>query len=299
MEDVGGELNAFTSKEETVIQAAFLAQHYSRTLELFADIVFHSVYPEKELKKEQEVVIDEINSYKDTPSDQIFDDFDYLLFPEHPLGNNILGTKKLVKSFNRKSVIEFIAQNYTTDKMVISSVGAIEFPKLVKLFEKYFGDEPENLLSNPRETVNGYIPVEQIKKRRLFQAHCMIGNRAYGLKDEKRVAFSLLNNYLGGPGLNSRLNLAIREKYGFTYNLESNYTAFTDIGNFSIYMGTDKNYLDRSIELVHKELKMFRDKKLGLLQLKKAKQQFIGQIAISEELNAVKMHNNGLSLIHI
>ncbi|MCD6092305.1 MAG: insulinase family protein [Bacteroidales bacterium] len=297
LEDIGGELNAYTSKEETVIEAAFLSKHYARTLELFADIVFHSVFPEKEIKKEQEVVIDEINSYKDTPSEQIFDDFDCLLFPEHPLGRNILGTKKLVKAFDRETVIQFIKQNYTTDKMVISSVGAIEFSKLVKLFERYFGDEPENISSSTRETVNGYIPVEQIKKRRLFQAHCMIGNRAYGLKDDKRMAFSLLNNFLGGPGLNSRLNLAIREKYGFTYNLESNYTIYTDSGNFSVYMGTDKNYLDRSIELVHKELKMLRDKKLGPLQLKKAKLQFSGQIAISEESNAVKMNNNGRSLL--
>jgi len=297
LEDVGGELNAYTSKEETVIQAAFLSQHYGRTLELFADIVFHSVFPEKELKKEQEVVIDEINSYKDTPSEQIFDDFDCLLFPDHPLGKNILGTKKLVKSFNRESVHQFVEQNYNTDKMVISSVGPIEFQKLVKLFEKYFADKPENLSSTLREAINGYIPIEQIKKRRLFQAHCMIGNRAYGLKDDKRTAFSLLNNYLGGPGLNSRLNLSIREKYGFTYNLESNYTPYTDIGNFSVYIGTDKNYLERSIELIHKELKLLRDKKLGPLQLKKAKQQFAGQIAISEESNATKMHNNGRSLL--
>ncbi|MDA3907266.1 MAG: pitrilysin family protein [Bacteroidales bacterium] len=297
LEDIGGELNAYTSKEETVIQAAFLSQHYARALELFADIVFHSVFPEKELKKEKEVVIDEINSYKDSPSEQIFDDFDCLLFPEHPLGKNILGTKKLVKTFNRKLVKEFIEQNYNTDKMIISSVGAIEFPKLVRLFEKYFADKSENISSSTREAVNSYVPIDQIKKRRLFQAHCMIGNRAYSLKDEKRTAFSLLNNYLGGPGLNSRLNLAIREKYGFTYNLESNFTPFTDVGNFSVYMGTDKNYLDRSIELVNKELQILRDKKLGPLQLKKAKQQFAGQIAISEESNAVKMHNNGRSLL--
>ena len=297
LEDVGAELNAYTSKEETVIEAAFLSQHYARTLELFADIVFHSVFPEKELKKEQEVVIDEINSYKDTPSEQIFDDFDCLLFPEHPLGKNILGTKKLVKSFNKERVKEFIAQNYNTDKMVISSVGAIEFKKLVLLFEKYFSDKSANLSSTNRELVNGYFPVDKIKKRRLFQTHCMIGNRSYGLKDNKRTSFSLLNNYLGGPGLNSRLNLAIREKYGFTYNLESNYTPYSDVGNFSIYMGTDKHYLERSIELVHKELKLLRDKKLGPLQLKKAKQQFAGQIAISEDSNAVKMHNNGRSLL--
>ncbi|MFH1000185.1 MAG: pitrilysin family protein [Bacteroidota bacterium] len=297
LEDVGAELNAYTSKEETVIQAAFLSQHYGRSLELISDIIFNSVFPEKEIKKEQEVIIDEINSYKDTPSDQIFDDFDCLLFPDHPLGKNILGTKKLVKSFNREAVKAFISQNYNTDKMVVSSVGSISFSKLIKLFEKYFADKPANLSTGIREAVNGYIPVDQIKKRRLFQAHCMIGNRAYGIKDDKRIAFSLLNNYLGGPGLNSKLNLAIREKYGFTYNIESNYTAYTDTGNFSVYMGTDKNYLNKSIELVHKELQLLRNRKLGPLQLTKAKHQFSGQIAISEESNAVKMHNNGRSLL--
>ncbi|HAG16810.1 MAG TPA: peptidase M16 [Bacteroidales bacterium] len=297
LEDVGAELNAFTSKEETVIQTAFLSQHYARTLELIADIVFHSVFPEKELKKEQEVILDEINSYRDNPSEQIFDDFDFLLFPDHPLGKNILGTKRMVKSFTRNSVKEFIAQNYATDKMVISSVGPISFPKLVKLVEKYFADEPANFSNKTRETVNGYFPVEQIKKRRLFQAHCMIGNRAYGLMDEKRIAFSLLNNYLGGPGLNSRLNLSIREKYGYTYNIESNYTPFSDIGNFSIYIGSDKTFLNKSIELVHKELKLLRDRQLGPQQLQKAKLQFSGQIAISEESNAVKMHNNARSIL--
>jgi len=297
LEDVGAEINAYTSKEETVIQAAFLSPHYERSLELIADIIIHSTYPQKELDKEKEVVIDEINSYKDTPSEQIFDDFDLLLFPKHPLGLNILGTKARVRKFTQNDVLQFVRKHYTADKMVLSSVGSIPFDTLIALTEKYFSELQSAHHPIKRKVPTEYQAVEINKKRRVYQAHCMIGNIAYSIQDDKRVAFSLLNNYLGGPGLNSRLNLGIREKYGFTYNLESNYTALSDSGHFSIYLGTDQSYLERTIELVHKELRMLREVKLGPLQLKKAQMQLIGQIAISEESNANKMLNNGRSLL--
>ena len=297
LEDVGAELNAYTSKEETVLQAAFLNQHYERSIELMADIIIHSTFPQKELDKEKEVVIDEINSYKDTPSEQIFDDFDWLLFPKHPLGNNILGTKAQVRKYTQADVLQFVKNHYRANSMVISSVGNIKFEKLIYLVGKYFSELTNDPKPTNRKAPQEYQAVEIIKKKRVYQAHCMIGNRAYSMMDEKRLAFSLLNNYLGGPGLNSRLNLGIREKYGFTYNLESNYTALSDTGHFSIYLGTDEDYLEKTIELVQKELKLLRDKKLGPIQLKKARQQLIGQIAISEESNANKMLNNGRSFM--
>ncbi len=297
LEDVGAELNAYTSKEETVLQAAFLYQHYERSLELIADIIINSTFPQKELDKEKEVVIDEIMSYKDTPSEQIFDDFDWLIFPNHPLGNNILGTKAKVRKYTQADVLQFVSKHYRASDMVISSVGNIEMDKLIQLVEKHFEGLPNGKNTKKRKAPSAYEAVEINKKRRVYQAHCMIGTRAYSIQDEKRIAFSLLNNYLGGPGLNSRLNLGIREKYGFTYNLESNFTALTDTGHFSIYLGTDEQYLDKTIELVHKELKLLRDNKLGPQQLKKAKQQLIGQIAISEESNANKMLGNGRSLL--
>jgi len=297
LEDVGAELNAYTSKEETVLQAAFLKQHYERSLELMADIVINSTFPQKELDKEKEVVIDEINSYKDTPSEQIFDDFDWLLFPNHPLGNNILGTKAQVRKYTQEDVLNFVAKHYRASDMVISSVGNIEMEALIRLIEKYFSGLPNGHHLKKRKEPAAYQAVEINKKRRVYQAHCMIGNRAYSVQDEKRIAFSLLNNYLGGPGLNSRLNLGIREKYGFTYNLESNFTALSDTGHFSIYLGTDQQYLEKTIALVHKELRLLREIKLGPIQLKKAQQQLIGQIAISEESNANKMLNNGRSLL--
>lgn len=297
LEDVGAELNAYTSKEETVIQASFLYQHYERSLELISDIIINSTFPQKELDKEKEVVIDEINSYKDTPSEQIFDDFDMLIFPNHPLGLNILGTKKLVRKFTQKDVINFVQKHYTANEMVLSSVGNISFEKLIKLTEKYFSALSEAKDTKTRIAPGEYQAVEINKKRRVYQAHCMIGNRAYSIFEEKRVAFSLLNNFLGGPGLNSRLNLGIREKYGFTYNLESNFTALTDTGHFSIYLGTDQQYLERTIELVQKELRLLREVKMGPIQLKKAQQQLVGQIAIGEESNSNKMLNNGRSIL--
>jgi len=297
LEDVGGEINAYTSKEETVIQTAFLHQHYERALELIADIVINSTFPQKELDKEKEVVIDEINSYKDTPSEQIFDDFDQLLFPNHPLGNNILGTKAKVKKYTQSDVLSFVKKHYRAGEMVISSIGNLDMDILVQLIEKHFEQLPNGQHQKKREHPHQYQKLEITKKRRVYQAHCIIGNRAYHLQDDKRVPFSLLNNYLGGPGLNSRLNLGIREKYGFTYNLESNYSALSDTGHFSIYLGTDQLYLDKTVDLVHKELRQLRDKKLGPQQLRKAQQQLIGQIAISEESNANKVLNKGRSLM--
>ncbi|NOR86392.1 MAG: insulinase family protein [Bacteroidales bacterium] len=297
LEDVGAELNAYTSKEETVLQAAFLNQHYERSLELIADIVINSTFPQKELDKEKEVVIDEINSYKDSPADQIFDDFDLLLFPKHPLGLDILGTKARIRKFTQKDVFQFIKKHYLASEMVLSSVGNIPFEELISLTEKYFSDLSSDKKRKKRIAPPEYQAVEISKKKRVYQAHCMIGNRAYSIQEDKRAAFSLLNNYLGGPGLNSRLNLGIREKYGFTYNLESNYAALSDTGQFSVYLGTDHQYLEKTIQLVHKELRLLRDVKLGPVQLRKAKQQIVGQIAISEESNANKMLNNGRSLL--
>jgi len=297
LEDVGAEITAYTSKEETILQAAFLHQHYERSLELIADIVINSTFPQKELDKEKEVIIDEINSYKDSPFDLIFDDFDTLLYPKHPLGLDILGTKARVRRFPQDDVFKFIKKNYLAPEMVLSSVGNIDFDQLIALGETYFSGLSAAQRLKERKSPPSYQAVEVEKKKRVYQAHCMIGNRAYSIQEDQRSAFSLLNNYLGGPGLNSRLNLGIREKYGFTYNLESNYTAMSDTGNFSVYLGTDRQYLERTIELVHKELRLLRDTKLGPLQLKKAKQQIIGQIAISEESNANKMINNGRSLL--
>ncbi|WP_423126479.1 M16 family metallopeptidase [Gaoshiqia sp. Z1-71] len=283
IEDVGGEINAYTTKEETAVYATFLNEHYDRSMELISDIMVNSTFPERELEREKEVVIEEINSYKDSPSELIFDDFDELLFDGHPIARNILGTPKLVKSFNKENILRFIGQNYHTDEMVLSSVGQISFERFLYLAEKYFGDIPPNTRSRQRQLFDNYIPGFKRIKKDTFQTHCVIGNIAYDARDEKRMGMVLLNNILGGQSMNSRLNLSLRERNGMAYNVESNYSAFTDTGQFNIYFGTDRENLDKAIKLTNSEFRLLREKTLGSLQLSKAKKQLIGQIAISSE----------------
>lgn len=298
MDDVGGEVNAFTTKEDTTIHATFLTNYYERATELISDIIFNSTFPEKEIQKEKEIIIDEINSYKDSPADLIFDDIEDLLFENTSLGHNILGTKKNVKKFKRNNILDFINRTYATDQMVITSVGNISFKKLLKYVEKYFNDIPERSYTRKIESFSHYVPKVKTINRKTYQTHCIIANQAYELENKKRLGLFLLTNLLGGPALNSRLSLSIREKHGYAYNIDSNYHPFTDTGIFSIYFGTDKNNVDKSIMLIKKELDRLKEAKLGTLQLSKAKRQFIGQIAISSESNENKMLSIGKSFLH-
>ncbi len=297
MENVGGEINAYTSKEDTCIYATFMNVHYARCLDLISDLVFSSVFPEKEIQKEKDVIIDEINSYKDNPGEQIFDDFDGVIFREHPLGTNILGTPAHLKKFNRKYIFDFLDKNYVTSEMVISSVGNIDFAKLVKLVERYFGHFSETKRPNPRKQFDNYLPETRMIKRRNHQVHGIIGNEAYHADHSLKTAMVLLNNILGGPGLNSRLNMGVREKHGFCYNIESHYQPYSDTGIFSIYLGTDNDHIDRSVSLVLRELQLLRENRLGSLQLKRARQQLMGQVAISFESNLNEMLSIGKSLL--
>lgn len=297
MEDVGGEINAYTSKEETSLYASFLAPYYGRAIELLFDIAFQSTFPAKEIKKERDVIVDEINSYRDNPVESIFDDFEEVLFNGHPLGRNILGTKESVQSFGRTDILRFIGRNYNLHGMVLSSVGPISFKKLVKLVERYTAGFTSAAWDRPRELVNGYHPQVVEVKRDGYQTHAIVGNRAYPARHEKVTAMLLLNNLLGGPGMNNRLNLNIRERYGFTYNLESFYQPYTDTGVFGVYLGTDPGTVDRTLGLVQRELKKLRDVPLGTLQLTKAKRQLLGQVAMSQENNASNMLGLGKSYL--
>jgi len=274
LDNVGGDLNAFTTKEETCIQATFLKQHYKRSLDLFADIAFHSTFPENELAKEKEVILDEINSYLDSPSDEIYDLFEEMVFKGHPLSRNILGTTELVKGFHRQDILDFMAHNYSTDQMIK------EFEKLAM---KYFGEQPAHLINTKREVFNGYVPEKRTETRNNHLSHCMIGGIAPEFCSPLKMPIVMLNNVLGGPAMSSRLGLNIREKYGFAYSIESQYTAYSDTGLISIYMGVDPDSLERAIELVHKEIDKLCQQKLGTLQLHHAKQQLIGQVALSYE----------------
>ena len=283
IEDVGGELNAYTTKEETTLYSTFLSQDYERAAELLSDILFNSVYPQKEINREKEVIAEEINSYKDSPSELIFDEFEELVYDGHPIARNILGTTQNINRFTRDSILAFIDKNYRTDQMVISSVGNLDFQKLVKYAETYFGHIATKLKENKRVPFDNYIPGFRTLAKDTFQSHCIIGNVAYDVHHSKRIAMVLLNNIIGGPAMNSRLNLALRERKGMAYNVESNYTAYTDTGLFNIYFGTDKENFERAVSIVKKEFKQLRENNLGGVQLSKAKKQLIGQIAISTE----------------
>ncbi|MCU4154634.1 insulinase family protein [Carboxylicivirga sp. A043] len=281
LDDVGGELNAYTTKEETCIYASFLKQDFERAIELIHDITFNSTFPEKELAKEKEVIVDEINSYKDSPAELIFDEFEEMLYKNDSMGRNILGTKKKLKGFNEQMIREFMQANYSTDQMVFCSVGNVSFKKVLKWAEKYLGEQPENLRELDRPAVNLYIPESQTIEKDTHQCHVIIGNVAYDFKHDKRLHLHLLNNLLGGPGMNSRLNMALREKNGIAYNVESNYAPYYGTGVFNIYFGTDEENLIRSFNIIDRELKLLREKPLGSLQLHKAIRQLKGQMTIS------------------
>ena len=297
LEDVGGELNAYTTKEETAIHASFLKEDYERAIELISDITFNSVFPEKEIEKEKDVVIEEINSYLDNPSELIFDDFEELIFSEQPIGRNILGTPESVKSFSKKSINDFISKNYNTKQMVFCSVGNISEEKILKLFKTYFADiASDNSVKRNNKTWL-YKPASVTKKMNTYQNHCIMGNLAYNLKDKRRMGMFLLNNILGGQGLNSRLNLSLREKNGLAYNVESNYNPYYDTGIFSIYFGTDSQYLNKSISIAMTELKKLRMSKLGTIQLSKAKNQIKGYLARGYENHESLMLSLGKSLL--
>jgi len=297
LEDVGGELNAYTTKEETAVFASFLKDQYERAIEIISDITFNSQLPEKEIEKEKAVVIEEINSYLDSPAELIFDEFEEQIFSGQPIGHNILGTIDSVKSFTHDSLARFVSGNYNTDQMVFCSVGEISNERILRLFRKHFEVIPRKEHDSGKDEPWIYRPSFLTRKKDTFQNHCIIGNVAYDLKDERRLGMFLLNNILGGQGLNSRLNLSLREKNGFAYNVESSYSPYCDTGAFSIYFGTDARNLKKSISISLSELNKLRTTKLGNIQLSKAKNQIKGYLARGYENRESLMLGLGKSLL--
>lgn len=283
MEAVGGDLNASTSKEETYFHTSFLSKEYSRAVELLSDIFFHATFPEKELEKEKTVVLEEINYYQDSPAELIFDDFEDMVFSGHPLGKNILGTKKSVMKMTRQGILDFIRQNYTLDNIVLASVGNISLKRLVSLCEKHFGGYDIANTPRPRTKFEDYKPTTRLIHKKNAQTNVILGNIAYSIKEDKRAPFLLMTNMLGGQGQNTRLNMSVREKKGLAYAIEANYTPFSDIGLFSVYFGCDPHNREHCVDLIYQELKKMREQKLGTMQLYYAKQQFIGQLNLSYE----------------
>ena len=297
LEKLGGELNAFTTKEETTVHATTLKRDFPKAAELISDIVFDSIFPEREVGKEKEVVIDEINSYKDSPPDRIYDEFEDLLFAGSSLGHNILGDAASVNAFSGETIKTFTERCYNTDNMVFAFAGNISEKAFVRYAERYFGSKPQSLRQFVRTPQKEYKPFRKEIRRNTHQAHCVTGARAYDHNNPKRIALSLLMNMLGGPAANSALNLLLREKNGLTYNVEAVYTPYSDTGVASVYFGTDKDKTDRCLELVDKTIRRFKTEALTSRQLSMAKKQFIGQLAISMESNEGYMLSSGKSYL--
>lgn len=283
LESVGADLNAYTTKEYTCIHASFLHPYLDRTLELFNDIVFHSTFPADEIEKEKGVVLDEITSYLDQPEEAINDDFEDLLFAGHSFGRNILGTPATVNALTQADIRQFIKDNYRTDQIVVAVLGNYSLNKLVKVGSKHFESVPANFSTKNRIAPLSNTAQQLVVNKPIMQAHCMLGTQAYSLHHPYKAGLLLLNNMLGGTGMSSILNLQLREKYGIAYTIESNYSPLSDTGIFALYFGTDKEKVDKAMSLIFKEFKKIKDNPLTEIQLQKAKNKFIGQIALGEE----------------
>lgn len=299
LDSVGGELNAYTTKEKICFYASVLDTYFENALELLYDITFESVFPEKQIEKERNVILEEMAMYYDAPEDAIQDDFDDLVFSGHPLGRNILGTSDSIRSFQKGDFTKFIMENLDTNRLIFSSVGPISMKKVVRLAEKYFSNLPAKSSVKQRIPFSNYVPSHDVAYRNLTQSQCAIGRPAYDIRDEKRLSFFALLNILGGPGMNSRLNLALREKYGYVYAVEASYTPYIDTGMFGIYFGTEPGQLNKGIKVVERELKKLREVPLGTVQLHSAKEQLIGQLAMAEENNVSLMLMMGKSLLDL
>ena len=291
LESVGGVLNAYTNKEGTVYYAAILKEHIARAVDLLSDIVFHSTYPQQEIDKEVEVICDEIESYNDSPAELIYDEFENILFKGNSLGHNILGTAEQVRQFTTEDALRFTRKLYRPDNAVFFAYGDIDFKKLVTLLKRSVGSEElrvknEEFNSREEERMKGEesnSPKGQtiVMEKHTHQAHVMIGTQAYDVHDDRRMPLYLLNNILGGPGMNAKLNLALREHNGLVYTVESTMVAYGDTGTWSIYFGCDEHDVKRCLRLVRKELDKFMEKPLSDAQLRAAKKQIKGQIGVA------------------
>lgn len=283
MEAVGGDLNAYTNKEETVVYTAFMKEHFERATELIFDIVFHSTYPQHEIDKECEVIVDEIESYNDTPADLIYDRFEDLIYEDNSLGHDILGTAENVRRFKTEDALRFVKRQYRPEKMVFFLFGNVEFEKVKKVVGKML--KPINLI-NPSGSIRPTSPIAShpgtfTEERGTHQAHVMIGRAAYGSKDDKRIALYFLNNILGGPGMNSRLNVALREHRGLVYTVESTLTNYTDTSTWAIYFGCDAEDVDKCLRIVRQELEKLMIEPLTERQYHSALKQIQGQIGVA------------------
>ena len=303
MENVGGDLNAYTTKEETFICATFLQEYLPRAMELLSDILFNSEFAENQISREREVIIDEIHSYDDLPSDLIFDDFENLIFDGHEIGHYILGEPSTLNNFNSSNIRRFVNRQYNLDEMVLFSLGKTPFTKVVRQAEKYFNVKKniDNVLKTglKKRTSPGNInSISKVLQKNTTQSHVFLGWKCLNMYDPKKYVLYLLNNILGGGSMNSRLNSSLREKNGLVYNVESNHTLYTDTGFLSIYYACDPKYREKCKKLILNELRKLMEKKLTPMQLSLAKRQLMGQLGIAAENKENSALTMGKSYLH-
>jgi predicted Zn-dependent peptidase len=299
LESLGGELNAFTDKEKILFYASLRDEYFERAVELLADITFDSIFPKTQIEKERHVILEEMSMYYDDPEDSLQDEFDSIIFSGHSLGMNILGTEKTVKKFKRSDFRSFVKAHLDTSKIVFSCVGNVPMEKVIQLAERYLGKVPTFSSQKKRSKFLGYKAKDVILKRDIKQGRCAMGRAAYKLSDERRSPFYMLTSILGGSGMNSRLNLALREKHGFVYSIGSHFVPFTDTGIFMISFGTEPSQMKKSIELVKAELKRLCDEPLGKKQLASSKEQILGHLAMAEESNISFMMMTARNLLDL
>ncbi len=283
LDDVGGDLNAFTTKEHTCLHASFLEEHTERAMELFSDILLNATFPDKEIEKEKLVIMDEINSFKDSPSEAIFDDFEELIFTGHPMARNILGTPDSIKKLNRTSILRFISKHFSAPNTAIAFIGNLPSERFSGLVKKYFSGMKNNVCLRSREPFSGYKPQCLSLEKDTYQTHIITGNLAYPTGHPKKLTLQLLNNILGGPASSSRLNMALRERNASAYHVESNYQPYSDTGYLSVYMGITSAETEKVLNILWKELDKLRNQPLGTLQLHRARLQVAGQVALWHE----------------
>ncbi len=297
LENLGGELNAFTSKEETTIHATTLRGDFAKAVELIADVAFHSTFPEREVEREREVIVDEINTYKDSPADHIYDSFEDMLFEGGELGHNILGRKAAVMRYDSGAIRRFVGRTHTTDRMVFSSIGPFSARTAEAVAARYLGVQAPTSRVSERIATPPALHFEREIKRHTHQTHCILGSRAYAIDDPRRLPLALLTNIIGGPCANSLLNVVVRERNGLSYNIEASYTPYSDTGIAAIYFSSDHDNAERCIELIEGELRRLRTEPMSARRLAMAKKQFIAQLAISSESNESYMLSAGKSLL--
>ena len=310
LEGVGGELNAFTNKEDTVFYAAISKEHFTQAVDILTDIVFHSQYPQHEIDKEVEVICDEIESYNDSPAELIYDEFENILFEGHPLGHNILGKAEQLRTYTTDDALRFVRRHYRPDNAIFFAYGDVDFKRLCRIMSNEKLEIRNDDYQTSEDSINGnlqqssslisHYSLNNTITRSLgtHQAHVMLGTRAYDIHHPLRIPLYLLNNILGGPGMNARLNLSLRERHGLVYTVESTMVSYGDTGIWSIYFGCDPHDVRKCLRLVRRELDKVMQKSLSTTQLRNAKRQLKGQIAIACDNREQFALDFGKSFLH-